>query len=526
MGSNPLKTEFTEGDLFGDYRVVRRLGKGGMSSVWLLKSESTGRLFAGKILNHDKASTHSSRKRFAREAKLAMGECHENVVKVFDAGLDPGTGFCYLIMEYMHGGSLADRLKREGPLPIACAVKIARDVAMALSWAQRHGIVHRDIKPANILFGNGGIAKLADFGVAGKSQADETSLATKSNEVLGTPSYMAPEQMTNSHSADIRSDIYSLGIVLWEMLVGANPHKDASTMQILAKSIAGEKIPDVRTVRSDVPAKLAELLSSMTFPDPGRRLSSPDRIAAFCTDYLKRAPNAQTSAASPSGTQLSAHGTGAAAFRSKAHDVAGQCIDIRRFAEYVVAAAVTAAVFFASERIDVEAISIQVPDALRRWKQEERSAKPADQRREDVKHDKAAPPKPAAHPKTSKPAPKPPGQKHPIPEQQGPRKKGTERQDTLDSESVTADSIPPPASADLSMMSKRKWRDVSGNEFEGELLGVSEDGKTAIFMRPGHDTPSGARLSRISRNDRELIGLFRDFLPSYVKTGAIWEPTK
>ncbi len=263
------------GEMFGDYTVERLLGKGGMGAVYLLRSPG-GDLYAAKVMFPEAAKRHDFRKRFAREAEFAMGLRHENLVSVYDVGEDPETGLCYIIMEYVPGGSLADRIEKSGPMPIKEAVSIAMHVAVALEAAHSRGLVHRDVKPDNILFMEDGTPKLADLGVA--KFEDRKTTVTTTGMVIGTPAYMAPEQMMDSRSVDARADIYALGVVLYEMLAGKRPNEGSTAVELLAKAIKGEPLPDVRTMRPETSAAIAHVLSLMCAPDPEKR--PPTSLAA------------------------------------------------------------------------------------------------------------------------------------------------------------------------------------------------------------------------------------------------------
>ncbi|MBR2940104.1 MAG: serine/threonine protein kinase, partial [Kiritimatiellae bacterium] len=266
------------GDRFGDYTVVRLLGQGGMGAVFLLENAEGGQI-AAKILDPATAKDHEARKRFLREAQLALGVKHPNLVETYDVGEDPETGLCYILMEYVPGGDLAGRIEQEGALQISEATRIAYEIASVLELARQKGIVHRDIKPANIMFGADGKAKLADLGIArsGFGGAGMTTV-TQTGMMIGTPAYMAPEQMLDAHNVDCRADIYSLGIVFYEMLTGERPNKDDTVVQLMAKALKGEPLPDVRTLRPEVSASLAQLLNMMVAPDKDGRISTPWQI--------------------------------------------------------------------------------------------------------------------------------------------------------------------------------------------------------------------------------------------------------
>ena len=266
------------GDMFGDYRVLKLLGKGGMGSVFLLENAGGARI-AAKILDPAEAGDREARKRFLREAQLALGVRHPNLVETYDVGEDPDTGLCYILMEYVPGGDLAGRIEQKGALPISEATRIAYEIASVLELARQKGIVHRDIKPANIMFGADGKAKLADLGIArsGFGGAGMTTV-TQTGMMIGTPAYMAPEQMLDAHNVDCRADIYSLGIVFYEMLTGRRPNKDDTVLQLMAKALKGEPLPDVRTLRPEVSAALAQLIALMTEKDVAKRISTPAKV--------------------------------------------------------------------------------------------------------------------------------------------------------------------------------------------------------------------------------------------------------
>ena len=271
--------ELAPGDRFGDYTVVRSLGKGGMGEVWLLRTKA-GAEVAAKILDPESSADHASRLRFLREAELAIGMRHPHLVETYDVGEDPETGLCYILMEYVPGGTLADRLKAHGAMKISDAVAVLRAMASVLELGRQKGIVHRDIKPANIMFAADGTPKLADLGIArGKASEAEATTVTQTGVMIGTPAYMAPEQMLDSHRVDTRADIYSLGVVFFEMLTGERPNKDDTVIQLMAKAVKGEALPDVRTLRPEVSASIAQLLNMMVVPDRDGRISTPGQVA-------------------------------------------------------------------------------------------------------------------------------------------------------------------------------------------------------------------------------------------------------
>ena len=273
------------GDSFGDYRVIRLLGKGGMGSVYLLENDE-GVQVAAKILDPESAGDGESRKRFLREAQLALGVKHPNLVETYDVGEDPETGLCYILMEYVPGGSLADKL-RNGPLSVNDAIRIVYQIASVLELARQKGIVHRDIKPDNIMFGVDGKAKLADLGIArGGVGGVGVTTVTQTGMMIGTPAYMSPEQMMDAHNVDCRADIYSLGIVFYEMLAGKRPNADDTVVQLMAKAVAGEPIPDVRTLRPEVSASVAELINLMCAMKADERVATPVEVTTALSQIV------------------------------------------------------------------------------------------------------------------------------------------------------------------------------------------------------------------------------------------------
>ena len=262
---------FKPGDMFGDCIVERLLGRGGLGYVYLVHGPD-GERYALKALRTDATGAPPDYKqRFAQEANLMMTMRHRNLVRVYDAGEDAERGICYIMMEYMPGGTLKDRIVKQGALPVADAISIATQVADALSMAHAHGVIHRDVKPANILFAADGTPKLSDLGVAKLLGETGDGTQTVQGVIIGTPAYMAPEQIIDSSNVAARADIYTLGVAIYEMLTGKRPNYGSTVMGMLAKAVKGDPLPDVRTMRPEVSASVAYVLSLMCAPKPENR---------------------------------------------------------------------------------------------------------------------------------------------------------------------------------------------------------------------------------------------------------------
>ena len=278
---------FAPGSTFGDYRVVRMLGAGASGEVWLLESGRSGLKAAAKILSPELAKVHEHRIRFVREAATAMEIRHPNLVRVYDVGEDPETELCYMLMEYVSGGTLAERIAREGALPVAEALRIVRALASLVEVVSSRGIVHRDIKPGNILIGDGGEPKLSDLGIARFAGVPAEAGGSVGGAMVGTLAYMAPEQMLDPRTVDVRADIYSLGVVFFEMLAGRRLSGGGDVLRMVAERIGGDAVPDVREFRPDASEAVAGLVRLMCAADPEERVRSPRALLSL-VDWAER----------------------------------------------------------------------------------------------------------------------------------------------------------------------------------------------------------------------------------------------
>jgi len=233
------------------YHFERELGQGGMATVFLAEDVKHHRRVAIKILKPEVAAAVGPA-RFLREIDIASNLTHPNLLPLFDSG--EALGFLYYVMPYVEGETLRDRLNREKQLPLDDAISIACDVADGLQSAHSHDIVHRDIKPENILL-HGDRAVVADFGIARAVTRSAREPLTSSGIIIGTAQYMSPEQGLGDQDVGVRSDIYSIGCVLYEMLVGEPPYTGPTLQAIVARH-AGAEIPFLRLVRPDVPEEV------------------------------------------------------------------------------------------------------------------------------------------------------------------------------------------------------------------------------------------------------------------------------
>src|SRR5438132_10037117 len=270
------------------YTIERELGRGGMATVYLAHDRKHHRQVAIKVLNPELAGALGP-ERFLREIEIAARLNHPHILALIDSG--EADGFLYYVMPYVEGESLRERLKREGQLPLEEALRIAREVASALSHAHSHDVVHRDIKPENILI-SGGEAVVADFGIGRAITAAARDTLTGTGIAIGTPGYMSPEQATGGARLDGRSDIYSLACVLYEMLAGDPPFVASSAHAIAARQ-SMDPVPRLRTVREPVPAAVEQVIGQALAKVPADRFAT----AAAFAEALQAAVTTAASAA-------------------------------------------------------------------------------------------------------------------------------------------------------------------------------------------------------------------------------------
>ena len=261
------------GEIHG-YRLLEIVGRGAMGTVYRAIHTGLNRTVAIKILRQDLAGDRTQVERLKAEAAMLASLDHPNIVRALDAG--ESNGFPYVVMEFVDGETLRDRMRREGPLPESVALQIARGIADALERARRMGVVHRDVKPGNVLMTRAGVPKLMDLGLA-KGPVDLG--LTQHGSTVGTPQYIAPEQAVDPRSADTRSDIYALGATLYAMLTGRPPFDGQTLAEILTKVLYEVPLP-VRTLRPGVSAEAGYLVERMMMRDPSLRYQTPALVVA------------------------------------------------------------------------------------------------------------------------------------------------------------------------------------------------------------------------------------------------------
>src|SRR5215210_433315 len=255
------------------YDVVRPLGSGGMGEVFLARDRVLGRDVALKVLRKQFAGDEEFAERFKREAMSAASLSHPNIVQVYDRG-ETEEGSSYIAMEYVPGGTLKERISGDGPLAAADAAALAAQVAEALGAAHERGMVHRDIKPQNVLLTTSGRAKVADFGIA---RAGSSATISRTGSVMGTAGYMSPEQALGK-PATPKSDLYSLGVVLYEVLTGGLPYTADNPIAVSMKHVNEPLVPP-REINPTIPEGMNALVIKLMAKDPEDRYASAGELA-------------------------------------------------------------------------------------------------------------------------------------------------------------------------------------------------------------------------------------------------------
>lgn len=264
---------------YGRYEIVDRLGRGGVGEVFLAHDPEIDRKVALKVLHKEHLANKMVIQRFTKEAKAVGRLSHPNIVNVYDVGKDHGT--IYIAMEYLEGRPLEEVMQSQR-LDMATIVNIGKKVAVALDYAHQKGIVHRDIKPSNLMVTDDWQVKLTDFGIA-HFEDPSISLQTSLGDILGTPAYMPPEQIAG-REVDGRSDLYALGVLLYEMMVGQRPFA-ANTLPALFNTISQHELIPPEKANPSVPSSLSDIVCKCMHKNPDRRYQSGAELLSDLSAY-------------------------------------------------------------------------------------------------------------------------------------------------------------------------------------------------------------------------------------------------
>lgn len=279
----------------GEYLLQKPIGRGAMGQVWLAKQESLDRLVAVKVLPKELAKDASFRARFEREAKTAASLIHPNVIQIYSFGIEQDVP--YFAMEFVEGEDLGAKIRKGQEFTIKEAVRIVSDVARALGSAAEKGMVHRDIKPGNVMISKKGIVKVMDFGLA--KAASVRSSITQPGLIMGTPTYMSPEQ-GKGHELDVRSDMYSAGIVLYKLLTGTVPFQADTPTAVIFLHIYESPKP-MREINPDIPEELERIVDKLLQKNPDDRYPDPGALVEDLDAFLSGATTVKTGAAPAAG---------------------------------------------------------------------------------------------------------------------------------------------------------------------------------------------------------------------------------
>lgn len=276
------------GFTIGKFKLLERVGVGGMGQVFLCEHMFMRKRVAVKVLPPAKADQPAALGRFYREARAAGSLNHPNIVRTHD--IDQDGNLHFIVMDYIDGPNLLDVVKKFGALSVERAVSYVRQTALGLDYAFRNHLIHRDIKPGNILVDRKGVARILDMGLARfiNDHGDQLTIKYDDKIVLGTADYVAPEQVANSHSVDIRADVYALGATFYFLLAGHPPFPTGTVSQKLLWHRTKDATP-IRQIRPDVPEGLAVIIGKMMAKDPKARFQTPAQVAAELEAYLSDA---------------------------------------------------------------------------------------------------------------------------------------------------------------------------------------------------------------------------------------------
>jgi uncharacterized RDD family membrane protein YckC len=277
------------GTTFGGYRIIRLLGEGGMGAAYEAEDLENGRRVALKVLRHAPESP-TARQRFLREGRLAASVNHPNTVYIF--GSEEIEGAPVITMEYVSGGTLSERVKRQGPMPVNEAVDAILQIIAGLEAAGDKGVLHRDVKPSNCFVEADGTVKVGDFGLSISTLARDQTALTMAGSIMGTPEYASPEQLRGDE-LDTRSDIYSVGVTLYFLLAGKTPFH-AESMVALIATVLDKPAPPPRSIRREIPKGVEQIVLRCLAKQPQQRFKNYEQLRAALLPFCSTAPTPAT----------------------------------------------------------------------------------------------------------------------------------------------------------------------------------------------------------------------------------------
>ena len=270
------------GMIKGRYKLIDEIESGSFGTVYIARDMESNILYAAKIMHPEHARDSSLTSRFQREAYILQGLSDPHIVRIIDYGNDGDV--YYIIEEFVDGQSLKYYITTSGRIEPLRALNYTKQIAEGLEAAHKHGVVHRDIKPQNILINNVGVVKITDFGMA---RGEDTATITGTDEFMGTPYYISPEQVDSGHLADTRSDLYSLAIVLFEMLTGRPPFEGGSIIDIIIKQ-KKERVPSICRIRPNLPADMDAFFQKALAKTPASRFQTPHEFISALEQLQKQ----------------------------------------------------------------------------------------------------------------------------------------------------------------------------------------------------------------------------------------------
>jgi serine/threonine protein kinase len=277
----------------GRYKLIDELGRGSFATVYIARDTKNNRIYAVKIMHVEFSDDGELLARFQREADILSHLSDPHIVRIFDYGDE--SDIHYILMDYIDGQNLKYHTLTQGPMDVSHALDYAKQIAMGLDTAYKHGVVHRDIKPQNIVINSKDVVKITDFGLA---RSRETVTLTQSNVFMGTAYYIPPEQAESGRSADTRSDLYSVAAVLFEMLTGRPPFEGETAVDIVIKHM-NDKVPSICRIRSDLPPELDQFMEKAMSKSPDDRYPTPKEFIAAIEQIPKRIQDTQPKVHAP-----------------------------------------------------------------------------------------------------------------------------------------------------------------------------------------------------------------------------------